>query len=118
MEISGRVYDISGLPLPGVTVKLDGTVVGVSTDREGRFRLDIYPREAGVLLFSFVGMKPRRIPIIQGRTTGISVFLEDDPELIDEVVITGYSNYAKGSFTGNSTTISGDKLLRVSKPIF
>ncbi|WP_059026346.1 SusC/RagA family TonB-linked outer membrane protein [Gabonibacter massiliensis] len=115
MEISGRVYDISGLPLPGVTVKLDGTVVGVSTDREGRFRLDIYPREAGVLLFSFVGMKPRRIPIIQGRTTGISVFLEDDPELIDEVVITGYSNYAKGSFTGNSTTISGDKLLRVSK---
>lgn len=114
-EISGRVYDISGLPLPGVTVKVEGTSVGVSSDREGRFHLNIYPREAKVLLFSFVGMKTQRVPIIQDKTTGISVFLEEDPELIDEVVITGYSNYAKGSFTGNSTTISGDKLLRVSK---
>lgn len=56
--LQGIVVDKSRLPLPGVTVKLKGTILGTSTDSEGMFFLTIpVTKETPELLFSFVGMQ-------------------------------------------------------------
>ena len=52
--VKGKVVDEKGQPLPGVTVLLDSTKVGVITDVNGNFQLKL-ARSGGVLVFSFIG---------------------------------------------------------------
>ena len=56
--IQGQVTDVRGTPLPGVTVRIKGTQLGVSTDVNGKFRFELPDTKEVVLAFSFVGMKP------------------------------------------------------------
>ena len=60
--ISGKVTDESGQPLPGVTILLKGTTVGVVTDIDGLYSLQIPSSESITFVFSFVGMKTQEIP--------------------------------------------------------
>lgn len=62
VEISGRVVDEAGKPLPGTTVIEEGTTNGTSTDAEGYFRLRVQSLQA-VLVFEFLGYEPLRYPL-------------------------------------------------------
>lgn len=55
-EITGKVTDTDGLPLPGVSIIVKGTTIGTVTNNDGEFSLNI-PLDAETLQFSFVGMK-------------------------------------------------------------
>ena len=55
--MKGTVRDTDGKPLPGVTVMIKGTSVGVTTDKAGHYELVKPEGEEIVLVFSFVGMK-------------------------------------------------------------
>ncbi len=76
LTIRGRVTDTDGNPMPGVTVMLKGTNFGAATDADGRYEMAIQKEHAGVLVFSFVGMKTQEIAV-NGRTE-INVKLEED----------------------------------------
>ena len=111
--ITGKVTDKNRLPLPGVTVLIKGTTIGVVTDTDGVYKLSLPDQEKIILVFSFVGMVTKEVEVTNQKE--VNVVLEEDIEKLDEVVVTGYSNIRKSSFTGNSVMVKKDDLLKVSK---
>lgn len=95
--VSGVVWDQTGHPLAGATVLLKGTNLGIATDVNGGYRLQI-PQEKQVLVFSLVGMKTKEI-LYEGQAE-IDVTLEEDITEMEEVVVTGYSVRKVSEMTG------------------
>ena len=86
-SLSGRVTDRSnGQGLPGVTVLVKGTTVGVSTNVDGNFTLDV-PASATTLSISSIGYVTVEQPI--GSNATFSVSLVADAKQLGEVVVTG-----------------------------
>ena len=113
VTLTGTVVDKSSEPLPGASVLVKGTTTGVSTDVDGKFTIRFKPASTTVLVFSFVGMKSQEIPYANLKN-GCRITLEDDANSLDNVVITGYANIRKESFTGTSTTVGREDLMKVS----
>ncbi len=84
--IRGTIYDLEGLPLPGVNVVVKGTDRGTQTDFDGNFEIQVAKGEE--LLFSYVGFKTKSIAIDTNNV--IDIHLWEDSESLDEVVVTGY----------------------------
>ncbi len=108
--ITGKVVDSSGSPLPGVAVVVKGTTVGVVTDIDGNYTLDV-PANASTLSFSFIGMKQQEIAI--GNQTEINVTLASEVTDLDEVVIVGYGTQKRANVVGSVTTVNGEKLAAI-----
>lgn len=108
VQIIGEVTDKEGNPLPGVTVVLKGTSLGVITDAEGRFQLEIPEMKNTILVFSFVGMKKLELPY-KGEKE-LNVKLEEEVAEMEEVVVTGIFNRTKSSYTGSVTTVTAEEL--------
>jgi len=106
-SVSGKVTDVSGAALPGVTIRVKGTTQGTITDVNGKYTITNIPTDA-TLLFSFVGMKNQEISVT-GKTE-ISTVLQEESESLSEVVVTGYGNFKKASFTGSASTVNAEKL--------
>ncbi len=108
VQITGVVTSSEdGLPVPGVTVKVQGTTIGASTGIDGVFSLSA-PTSATALEFSFIGMQSQVVPI-NGRTR-INVTLAPDLVAMDEVVVIAYGTAKKGSFTGSAAQIDSKKI--------
>lgn len=112
VSVSGTVKDKDGNLLPGVSVFIKGSTVGVATDVEGHFQLDLPKMDNVILVFSFVGMKPKEVKITG--TKPLTVILEEDVAEMDEVVVNGIFTRSTNSFTGSVVTVTKDKLLQVS----
>jgi len=106
ITVSGTVTDETG-PLPGVTVLLDGTTKGVTTDFDGQYTLTDVPSN-GILVFSYVGFTTQRINI-NGRNE-IDVVLGEDSQALDEVVVVGYGTQRREAVTGSVSSIGGEEL--------
>lgn len=113
VTLTGTVLDKSSEPLPGASVLVKGTANGVATDVDGKFTIRLKPTPSTIIVFSFVGMKPKEIPY-SSLHDGIKITLEDDSNSLDNVVVTGYANIRKDSFTGTSTTVGREDLMKVS----
>ena len=107
------IRDRSGAVLPGVTVVIKGTTLGVSTDIDGKYSITI-PEDGKetVLMFTFVGMKPQEVRYAGQET--LNVILTEEVAEMEEVVVNGYFTRKKESFTGVSKTFSGDELKTIS----
>lgn len=112
IRIAGKVTDEKKVPLPGVTITVKGTSVGTATNAEGRYSLTLPEMKGIILLFSFVGMETKEV-MYAGKDT-INVVLKEDTKTLDDVVVTGYMNVKKESFTGNATTVKRDQLLKTN----
>ena len=106
-EISGKVIDNNGLPLPGVSVVIKGTTVGTITDADGKFVLQS-SGDLKVLVFSFVGMKTQEVEAA-GKTV-FNIALSEETVKIDEVVAVGYGNTKKRDITGSIASISSSEM--------
>ena len=79
VRMTGVVVDENGKPLPGVTVVIKGSMLGVATDAEGRF--EIVSPEDKTLVFTYVGRKTQEVAFDAG-TTDIKVVMPvEDVEL-------------------------------------
>jgi len=103
-EISGMVRDIQGVPLPGVTVVVKGTMIGTTTNSNGQFKLSISSSDAKSLLFSFIGMQSQEV-ILKGQASFDIVMKEATTDLEDVVVI-GYGMVKKPDLTGSVGVVS------------
>jgi TonB-linked SusC/RagA family outer membrane protein len=98
ITVSGQVVQADGLPLPGATVVVKGTNLGISTDQDGRFTLTVPP--GSTLVISSVGFASKQIPLT-GPTSSLSVQLLEDTKALDEVVVVGYGVQRKADLTGS-----------------
>lgn len=110
--ISGRVVDENGNPVAGASVVLKGTTTGTSTDMAGRYSFGV-PAMTGTLQVSFIGLETKEVQLRQNATT-YDVVLETASTQISDVVVTGYFNRNKESFTGTAVTVSGEELKKVN----
>ncbi|WP_084299428.1 TonB-dependent receptor [Dyadobacter tibetensis] len=106
--VKGTVKDAQGEPLPGVSVKLMGSLLGTITDPEGAFQL-LVPEKDGTLLFSFVGFEAKEIPF--SNQSILEVVLQADIKALNEVVVIGYGTQKKGNVTGAVTTVKMDEIV-------
>jgi TonB-linked SusC/RagA family outer membrane protein len=106
----GVIRDATGQSLPGVSVVVKGTTRGTVSDHEGVYVIDV--REDDVLVFSFIGFALIEMPV-EGRTT-VDVVMQEEISKLKEVVVTGYQDIRKESFTGRAVTITGDELIKVN----
>ncbi|MCG6190909.1 TonB-dependent receptor [Maribellus maritimus] len=110
-NISGKVTDSSGSPLPGVTVAVKGTTKGAVTNTNGEYSLPNIPEDA-TLQFSFVGMRTHD-EIVGGRTK-VDIVMEEDIFGIEEVVAIGYGMMKKSDLTGSVSSIKSESLVRAA----
>ena len=105
--VKGVVSDADG-PLIGVSVMIQGTSEGTSTDLDGRYSLPV--RSANdVLVFSYIGFTPQEIRV--GNQSEINVSLETDSTLLDDAVVIGYGTQAKSHLTGSISKVSGENFI-------
>ena len=102
-SVSGTVNSQKGEPLAGVTVLVEGTSRGTSTDAQGGFRLSVAPEET--LAFSYLGYKTQRMKA--GTRTRMEIVLEEDQNLMDEVVVVGYGTQTRRNIIGAVENLSG-----------
>ncbi len=112
-QISGTVYDDTGMPLPGASVLIKGTSNGTVTDFDGKFNLSISSTLAdGVLLISYVGYQPQELPVTAEDT--YEATLKTDEEALDAVVVVGYGTKREKDVTGAISTIDTEDITRTT----
>lgn len=107
--ISGVVRNEAGETLPNVTVMVKGTTIGVTTDFDGNYSIDV-PQSAETLIFSFVGMKPEEVDI-NGKIN-VDVVLEEEILGLEEVVAIGYGVQKKKDLTGAVSVVKSEDILQ------
>jgi len=110
--IKGHVTDSLGKPLSGVTVHIKGTNIRVMTKPDGSFALTSSSKEV-TLVFSFLGMKTQEVSVNRN-ISNLNIVLKETAIAIKEVIVTGYNNIRKESFTGTYTQIKKEDLLKVT----
>jgi len=103
-HITGKVYDkTDNSPIPGVSVKIEGTNIGTQTDLTGAYHIDL-PRGNERLLFSFVGYQTKKVK--PGASDILNVYLQASLSELNEVVVTGYTSQRKRDVTASVATIN------------
>ncbi|WP_282037006.1 SusC/RagA family TonB-linked outer membrane protein [Saccharicrinis aurantiacus] len=109
--VVGSVIDKSdGQPMIGVSVVIKGTVMGTVTDINGSYSLQA-PDNNQTIVYSFIGYEAQEV-VYKGQNK-IDITLSTDSESIDEVVVTGYGNKRKETYTGASANVDGKALADV-----
>ncbi|MCH5327088.1 MAG: SusC/RagA family TonB-linked outer membrane protein, partial [Duncaniella sp.] len=109
INVSGVVSDDTGEPLTGATVLIKGTKHGVATGIDGDFTISAPSN--GTLVVSFIGCKTEEVAI-NGRTN-ITITLQNNTEMLDEVVAIGYGTVKKKDLTGAVSSVAGSELVKV-----
>lgn len=109
LSVNGRVTDKAGEAIIGASVLVEGTTNGAVTNVDGEFSLTNVSAK-GTLKISYVGYTPQAIQV--NNKTYITIVLDEDSELIDEVVVVGYGVQKKVNLTGSVSTVNGEELSR------
>lgn len=96
-NVTGKVMEASGQPLPGASVVIKGTTRGTITDARGHYNLTGVP-PGSTLIISFIGMKQTEVPV-SGRSV-IDVTLQEETIGLEEVIAIGYGSVKKSDLTG------------------
>lgn len=107
VTVKGVVVDSKGATLPGVSIRIKGTITGVATNAKGEFTIMLEQKKQS-LLFSFIGMKTKEVVWNGERTLRVS--LDDDYVDMDEVVVTGYQTIDKRKLTSSIFSLSDKDL--------
>ena len=109
-KITGTITDgKTGEPLPGVTVMVEGTSIGVASNMDGYYSIEV-PQGGSVLVFSYIGFVTEKVNI-EGRAS-IDVKLTPDVKNLGEVVVVGYGTQKKESVVGAIAQTTGKTLER------
>jgi TonB-linked SusC/RagA family outer membrane protein len=110
-KITGKVKDATtGEPLPGVNVLIEGTLVGVITDADGKYTIEV--AAGSTLVFSYVGFLTEKV-LVSSQST-IDINLVADIQNLEEVVVIGYGIQKKSLVTGAISSLKEEQLASVS----
>lgn len=109
VTVSGIVRDVAGNPVVGAAVVVKGTTIGVSTDIEGRFALQVPPPASqAVLEINYLGYEPTDVRV--GSVTHFDITLKEDSQQISDVLVVGYTPMRKSDFTGSVASVKSSEL--------
>ncbi|HZK62480.1 MAG TPA: carboxypeptidase-like regulatory domain-containing protein, partial [Anaerovoracaceae bacterium] len=107
-KITGKISDQTGVSLPGVSVVVKGTSIGVTTDNDGKFTLTV-PANAKTIVFSFVGMQSQEVSV-EGKSN-FNIILNQETIGLEEVVAIGYGTTKKQDLSAAVAVVQNlDKL--------
>ena len=109
MTIKGKVSDVRGSTMPGVTVLVKGTTIGTSTNVDGRFELSLPQQDKVDLVFSFIGMESQELAYTGQEE--LEVVMREEITEIEEVVVTGYQTIDRRKNTSAVTSLSMDDIM-------
>lgn len=104
--VKGVVVDKKGEPVPGLTVIVEGTSKGTSTDMDGNYTISANPKD--VLIFSAIGYEDVRETV--GNRGTINVTVSESSLFIEETVVIGYGSVRKKDLTGSVASVKSDAL--------
>lgn len=113
ITVKGQVLDETGQTVPGVNIIVKGnSSLGTVTDLDGNFTLNV-PKGV-TMVVSFIGYKNYEFVAVADKAVVIN--LVPDTEVLDEVVVVGYTTVKKSSITGAIGSVKADKLKDVTTP--
>ncbi len=83
--VKGKVTDEKGIPIPGVNVIIKCTTIGVQTDVDGSFAIEV-PNASSILIFSFLGMQEQEFT---AGNSSLLIVMKEEGKLMDEVIVVG-----------------------------
>lgn len=101
--VTGKVTDVGGSGIPGVTIQLLGTTQGTTTDLDGKFSISM---NTGTLKFSYIGFVPQEIVVTNQSV--VNIVLVEQVQALNEVVVVGYGTQKKKDLTTAVATV-GEK---------
>lgn len=107
--INGTVKDSLGLPLPGVTIMIQGTSTGTNTDYDGNYTIQASPDQT--LVFTYIGMKTVSRQV--GNQTQIDIVLKED-SMLEEVIVVGYGSKKKSDVISSVVSIKAEDMTKVA----
>lgn len=114
-QVSGKVTSTEdGLPLPGVSILIQGTSTGTVTDVDGNYAIAV-PGPEAVLTFSFIGYQNKNLTV--GNNTTLNVSLATETSQLDEVIVTAFGiSQEKKSLGYSAQSIDADQIVKSKQP--
>lgn len=109
VKIKGHITDVSGESIIGANVLVKGSTIGVISDIDGNFALDV--PETGVLQVSYIGYITQEVKLVSGKRD-YKIVLKEDAETLEEVVVVGYGTVKKTDVTGSVTSVKSDEMMK------
>ncbi|MEC5147726.1 TonB-dependent receptor [Chitinophaga sp. 212800010-3] len=107
LTIRGKVKDVNGNPLPGVTVLVKDTKKGATTDEKGNYVINDVKKDA-VLVFQYIGFDQLEVRV-EGKSS-INTVMKENQKTLDEYVVVGYGTQKKVTKTGAVSSVKGAEL--------
>ncbi len=108
--VKGTVIDNEGEPVIGGSVRLKGGKIGVVTDIDGNFSLDVPNPKKASLVFTYIGMAEQTIEL-KGQKT-VKVTMQSSAVALEEVVAIGYATVKRKDLTGSVSSLKGEDMLK------
>jgi TonB-linked SusC/RagA family outer membrane protein len=105
-EVKGYVKDSTGMGLLGATVKLKGSGKRVVTDASGKF--SIQAKQGDILVVSYTGFNEKEVSI--GTQPIVYVIMQQNPSVLDEVMIIAYGTTSKRLTTSSTSTVKAEDI--------
>lgn len=108
-EITGLVTDAAnGEAIPFASVRVKGTMTGVSAGADGTYSISVPSRSDAVLVFSFLGYKTVEIPV--NNRSVVDCSLEADATTLDDVIVVAYGTVSREKNTGAVASVKSEAL--------
>jgi TonB-linked SusC/RagA family outer membrane protein len=112
-KVTGTIKDKAGEPLIGVSVSVKGASIGTATDLDGSFTINV-PNDNTTLVITYVGYTSQEVKT--GNKSDITIVLDEDNKMLDEVVVVGYGTQKKVNLTGSVASINFEEQ-SLSRPV-
>src|SRR3569832_825331 len=107
-SITGHVTDERGLTLPGVSIMLEGTSAGTTTDQNGYYKINA--PENATLVFAYIGYLKKSVQVSAEWNGDVVMLIDKKSGDLGEVIVIGYGSRKKANLTGSVSTIKGSEL--------
>ena len=107
-SITGKILDETGESVIGANILVKGTSQGTVSDINGNFQLSV-DKLPVVIVVSYIGYSNQEITV-NSKNKNLTVTLESDNNLIEEVIVTGYGTFKKSAYAGSASAVNATKL--------
>jgi TonB-dependent starch-binding outer membrane protein SusC len=105
-QVTGRVTDDSGKPIPNASISVRGASQGAATNADGVYTITV-PANA-TLVITAIGFTRQEVTV--GNKSEISLTLQQEDRAMQEVVVVGYGTSRKKDLTGSIATVKGSAI--------